>query len=218
MSRELDQWEVGLLEDRCRAVPLTDNEYVATDYVVALFDTVLDYQNQVETLRKADAHYRAEHWDEIRTLDDLEQIFERFPGDQDGNRELAIYLWGNRHWRRAQELRGLADYFRERDVTNLDSLKAWAESSKPSDFIGHIKGLGPAVYRWLVMRAGVETVKPDVHILRFVTSAIGRSVNEDEAVSGLEEVARRLNVPARKLDWSIWEFQRGAVTSVGGSE
>jgi len=209
MPRSLGERELTLLEDRCRAVPLTDSEYVSTDYVVALFDTVLDYQNHVETLRKADEHYRAEHWDEIRTLDDLEEVFERFPNDQDGNRELATYLWGNRHWRRAQELRGLAAYFRERDVTDLDSLKAWAEASKPPDFLGHIKGLGPAVYRWLVMRAGVETVKPDVHILRFVGSAIGRPVNEDEAVSGLEDVARRIGIPARKLDWSIWEFQKG---------
>jgi hypothetical protein len=205
----LSESELAMLEERCRAVPLTTSEYVATDYVMALFDTVLDYQNHVETIRKAGEHFTANHWDEIRTLDNLEDVLAGFPDDQDGNRELATYLWGNRHWRRARELRGLAAYFRERDVIDLASLRRWAAGSRPGDFLGYVKGLGPAVYRWLVMRAGVETIKPDTHILRFVGSAIGRPVSEDEAVSSLESVAGRLGLQARVLDWSIWESERG---------
>jgi hypothetical protein len=54
----------------------------------------------------------------------------------------------------------------------------------------------------------VETVKPDVHILRFVSDAIGRPVTELEAVESLEEVAKRLDLSPRVLDWSIWEYQR----------
>jgi hypothetical protein len=217
MARSLTEAELDLLEERCRSVPITQNEYIATDFVMALFDTVLDYQNHVATIRKAGEHFKAQRWDEIRTLDDLEGVMDRFPNDQDGNRELATYLWGNRHWRRAQELRDLAAYFRERDVTDLPSLQRWAEGSQPSDFLGHIKGLGPAVYRWLVMRAGVQTVKPDVHILRFVAGAIGRPVNEDEAVTGLETIAERIGVPARTLDWSIWEYQRGGEAPTQGA-
>ncbi len=205
----LNDTELAQLEERCRAIPITVNEYVATDFVMALFDTVLDYQNHVETIRKAGDHFRSNHWDEVRSLDDLEDVLARFPDDQDGNRDLATYLWGNRHWRRAHELRGLVVYFRQRDVADLDSLQRWAAGSRPEDFIGHIKGLGPAVYRWLVMRAGVETIKPDTHILRFVSAAIGRGVSEDEAVTSLEAVADRLGIPARVLDWSVWEAQRG---------
>ena len=84
-------------------------------------------------------------------------------------------------------------------------------SSTTDDFVGHIKGLGTAVYHGLVMRLGVETVKPDVHILRFVAGAIGRPVNELEAVEALEEVAKRLGLSPRTLDWSIWEYQRALV-------
>jgi hypothetical protein len=112
---------------------------------MALFDTVLDYQNHVETMRKAGEHFKTIRWDEVRTLDDLERVSERFPDDQDGNMELATYLWGNRHWRGAHELPGLVTYFPERDVTDLPSLQTWAGVSKPEGFIGHIKGLGPAV-------------------------------------------------------------------------
>ena len=96
-------------------------------------------------------------------------------------------------------------------VTDLGALQGWAVASTADDFVGHIKGLGTAVYHGLVMRLGVETVKPDVHILRFVSDAIGRPVNELEAVEALEQVAKRLGFSARTLDWSIWEYQRALV-------
>lgn len=207
----LDAKELSALESRCRAVPLTEYEYVATDFVVALLETVMDYQNPRTTVQRATKHFEDDRWDEIRTLDDLERVLARFPADREGNDELAQYLWGYHHWRRAQELRGLVAYFRERNVTDLAALKAWAVVSTSDDFVGHIKGLGTAVYHGLVMRLGVETVKPDVHILRFVSDAIGRPVNELEAVESLEEVAERLDLSPRVLDWSIWEYQRSLV-------
>jgi hypothetical protein len=55
----LSDEELERLEACCRTVPLTRSEYVASDFVTALFDTVLDYQNPVVTLRKAGDHFRA---------------------------------------------------------------------------------------------------------------------------------------------------------------
>jgi hypothetical protein len=187
---------------------LSSFEFVADDYVLALFDTVLDYQNQAAAIQKAEEHYREQHDREIRTLDDLEAVLDRFPEDREGNDELAQYLWGNHHWRRAQELRGLVRYFRERNVTTLRQLRTWATKSQQEDFVGHIKGLGPAVYRSLAMRMGVDTVKPDVHVLRFVSAAIGRTATQAEAVEGLTEAAARLGVPARDLDRSVLGYQK----------
>jgi hypothetical protein len=200
--------ELEALEHACQRIALSSFEFVADDYIVALFDTVLDYQNQAAAIQKAEDHYRAELYREIRTLDDLEAVLERFPEDRDGNDELAQYLWGNHHWRRAQELRGLVAYFRERNVTTLRRLRTWATKSQQEDFVGHIKGLGPAVYRSLAMRMGVDTVKPDVHVLRFVSGAIGRNATQAEAVDGLTEVATRLGIPARDLDWSVLQYQK----------
>jgi hypothetical protein len=211
----LDERELARLVSRCRAVPLTENQYVAADFVVALLETVMDYQNATTTVRRAGMHFEEHRRDEIRTLDDLERVLARFPADREGNDALARYLWGYHHWRRAQELRGLVAYFRERNVTDLGALRAWAVASSTEDFVGHIKGLGIAVYHGLVMRLGVETVKPDVHILRFVADAIGRPVNELETVEALEEVATRLNLSPRALDWSIWEYQRALPSGRG---
>lgn len=205
----LDERELATLVSRCRAVPLTHNEYVATGFVVALLETVMDYQNATTTVQRAGKHFEDNRSDEIQTLDDLERVLTRFPADKEGNDALARYLWGYHHWRRALELRGLVAYFRERSVTDLTALRAWAAASTSDDFVGHIKGLGIAVYHGLVMRLGVDTVKPDIHILRFVAGSIGRPVNELEAVEALEEVAERLDLSPRTLDWSIWEYQRG---------
>src|SRR3954454_24361678 len=160
----LSDAEVDELEHASSRIALSSCEFVADDYIVALFDTVLDYQNQAAAIEKAKAHYRSDHFDEISTLDDLEAVLERFPEDRDGNDELAQYLWGNHHWRRAQELRALVRYFPERNVTTLRRRRTWATKSQQEDFVGHIKGLGPAVYRSLAMRMGVDTVKPDVHV------------------------------------------------------
>jgi len=204
----LSDRELDALEHAASGIPLSSFEFVADDYVLALFDTVLDYQNQAAAIQKAEEHYREQHDREIRTLDDLEAVLDRFPEDREGNDELAQYLWGNHHWRRAQELRGLVRYFRERNVTTLRQLRTWATKSQQEDFVGHIKGLGPAVYRSLAMRMGVDTVKPDVHVLRFVSAAIGRTATQAEAVEGLTEAAARLGLPARDLDWSVLGYQK----------
>ena len=204
----LSDRELDALEHAASSIPLSSFEFVADDYVLALFDTVLDYQNQAAAIQKAEEHYREQHDREIRTLDDLEAVLGRFPEDREGNDELAQYLWGNHHWRRAQELRGLVRYFRERNVTTLRQLRTWATKSQQEDFVGHIKGLGSAVYRSLAMRMGVDTVKPDVHVLRFVSAAIGRTATQAEAVEGLTEAAARLGLPARDLDWSVLGYQK----------
>jgi len=59
----LTEAELARVESTCRPVPLTSSQYVATDFVMALFDTVLDYQNHVETIRKAGEHFKTARWD-----------------------------------------------------------------------------------------------------------------------------------------------------------
>ena len=89
-------------------------------------------------------------------------------------------------------------------------MEHWAQEAQfKSHFEGKVKGLGYAVFNWLVIRQGVETIKPDVHVLRFATKAIGRSVKETVAVEALIRAAKDLGMPVHKLDWAIWEAGRG---------
>lgn len=66
-----------------------------------------------------------------------------------------------------------------------------------------------AIYQWLVMRLGIETIKPDTHLIDFLKSIIHHSFTEKELVDVLEKVAKELGLKAYELDWEIWEYQRG---------
>jgi len=186
--------------------------YLEDDYVTNLLLTVLDFRLHERIVKKADAFFKENRQAEIRTAADLKRLLARYPDDKAGNTRLAQYLWGYKYWNRAHQLRDLLAYFECIGVTSQKALRQWAQFSNfDSDFKGRIRGLGFAVYQWLVMRQGVETIKPDVHVRRFVESIIHRTPTDDELdelVEALEKVARRLGLKAYELDWKIWEYQR----------
>ena len=184
--------------------------YLEEDFVMNLLETVLDYMLQTEVVVKALVHFREKRWSEVRSVDDLELALRRFPEDQVGNTALAQYLWGYNLWTRAQQLRDLVRYFQSIGVVDQERLREWAHrSSFKADFEGRVKGLGPAVYQWLVMRQGVDTVKPDVHVRRFAEAAVGRPLNDQAVIELTTMAAGRIGIKAFELDWRIWEASRG---------
>ena len=187
---------------------------IEEDFVMNLLETVLDYQMHTTTVVRALEFFRANRWIDVRTLDDLDATLSSFADDRPGNEALAGYLWGNRHWRRAHELRGLARYFRSIGVVDQPTLKEWAHRSEfRRDFEGRVKGLGRAVYQALLMRQGVDTVKPDVHVRRFAEAAVGRRLSDADVVEVVTRAARELEIEACELDWRIWEASRGATAA-----
>jgi hypothetical protein len=202
--------DVEKLAAAARVLPPNTSVYLEEDFVMNLLETVLDYMLQTEVVVRALERFRDNRWNEVRTLDDLEQRMARFPEDQAGNTALAQYLWGYNFWTRAQQLRELARYFRSIGADNQERLKQWALTSTfKKDFEGRVKGLGAAVYQWLVMRQGVDTVKPDVHVRRFAEAAVGRKLNDQDVIELMTRAATRIGVRAFELDWRIWEASRG---------
>jgi hypothetical protein len=200
--------ELDSVVERCNAVQRTTNQYVATDFVCALLDTVLDFQMHTTAVKRASTHFIDNRWDGVRSLADLQNCLATWPDDKEGNTEAAQYLWGNNHWTRAHMLRGLADYFESQGIDSLEHLQAWAARSDfKRDFEGKVKGLGPAVYHWLIMRSGVETAKPDVHTRHFIEATLGRRASDDDIVQAISRAAERLGWSTRELDWSIWEYE-----------
>jgi hypothetical protein len=105
---------------------------------------------------------------------------------------------------------GLVRYFRSIGVVDQEKLKQWARTSTfKTDFQGRVKGLGPAVYQWLVMRQGVDTLKPDVHVRRFAEAAVGRKLNDHDVIELTIRAAGSIGIKAFELDWRIWEASRG---------
>jgi hypothetical protein len=206
----VDDLDVKRLAAAGKALAPAASPFIEEDYVMNLLETVLDYMLQTTVVIKALEYFRANRWDEVRTLDELDAVLSRYPDDQGGNTALAVYLWGYKLWTRAQQLRGLASYLRSIGVLDQETLRAWARQSEfRRDFEGRVKGLGPAVYQWLVMRQGVDTVKPDVHVRRFTEAAVGRPLSDADLIEVVTRAARELGIKAYELDWRIWEASRG---------
>jgi hypothetical protein len=202
----IEEGDVIRVADAARALPPVAGAYIEEDFVLNLLETVLDYQMQTPVVVKALAYFRESRSREVRTLDELDAVLARFADDQEGNTALALHLWNYSFWTRAQQLRGLASYFRSIGVVDAESLKAWALASEfRRDFEGRVKGLGPAVYQWLVMRQGVDTVKPDVHVRRFAETAVGRPLGDADVIEVVTGAARALGLTAFELDGRIWE-------------
>lgn len=123
-------------------------------------------------------------------------------------------LWGYLYADRIQWLRGLVRWARQERLTDEPSLRTAHTSNFGEDFEGRIRGLGIAAYCWLVMRLGVDTVKPDVWLHAFVRRVIGRDLPDPDVVTVVTEAAHRVGRQARELDGAIWEFERGRPGSI----
>jgi hypothetical protein len=104
-------------------------------------------------------------------------------------------------------LRRLVKFFESIDVTSQFALERWARSAQfERDFQGKVSGLSYAAFKWLVIRQGVETIKPDAHVQNFVKGAIGRRLSDAGAVSVLESVSEDLGIQCVATRFSDLEF------------
>lgn len=125
--------------------------------------------------------------------------------------EFSIYELDYRDEKRANTLVGVIQYLisiqeKYEGATELARLENWARSVKPSDYLSvGVPGFGISGFQYLRMRFGADTVKPDVHIINFVSEVVGRRIDGVLAITVLEEAARKANLPVRQLDGTIWE-------------
>lgn len=98
-----------------------------------------------------------------------------------------------------------------------ERLQSWAREVRPSDYtLIDVKGLGLAGFQYLRMLFGVQTTKPDRHILAFVSETVGRAVDPPSPVTLLEEAAKRAGILLREADGALWaERARPATVSAG---
>jgi hypothetical protein len=207
--RRIQRDDVARVAFAASNLPAAANVYIETDFLLNLFETVLDYQMNTKAVVRALEHFNDHRRDEIRSLEELKSAMALYADDQQGNTALAQHLWGYNLWTRAHQLRDLVEFLENQGVTDQQKLVAWAEQSDfDRDFKGMVKGLGIAVYHWLVMRQGVESVKPDVHVRRFAEGAVGRRLTDREVVEVVSKAANQLGLKAYELDWRIWEYSR----------
>lgn len=126
--------------------------------------------------------------------------------------------------RRASVLLGVTEYLlraldafpkRTGELSGAESemarLGAWARSVTPGDaWATGVRGFGLAGFQYLRMLFGVQTAKPDIHIRRFVSDAVGHEVSDAESLALLEAAALKENLLLADLDYSIWLERSGA--------
>ncbi|HML22333.1 MAG TPA: hypothetical protein PKD09_11840 [Aggregatilinea sp.] len=201
--------EFQRLVTECRRLPPAQGNYLVHDYVENLLLTVLDFQMTGTTVGRAMDYYWRHARIKISDFAALKKLLASCPDTKEGNLQIAQYLWGYNYWNRVELLRRLVTYFEIRGVTTQEQLQEWATKVDfEKDFEGKVKGAGFAIFKWLVMRQGVETIKPDMWIHRFIYDVLGYSVSDAIAVESLEKAARETGIKVYELDWRIWEYQR----------
>ena len=186
------------------------DEYGYDDPVLICLDAVLAIQRRYKQFvvpRIARFQQECPH---IRSLSDLKQLIERY-----GHRRFGEQVWNYRYLPRIQTLELLVNWFlayqqKHGFADDLEAMRYWAQQPyrEPLSAYG-VRGIGIATTQYLRMLAGADTVKPDVRIHQAIEDALGRSVEDAEAISIIEAAARRLGVGAVTLDHAIWKFYSG---------
>lgn len=156
--------------------------------------------------------FREQYGDDLR----LEQVLSRINGL--GVAEFGMRVLKYRHADRIRVLRDLCDR-----LNGISSeAAAFDEFTCIHDWLAkqgvggldalHVRGIGLATYQYLRMLMGIDTIKPDIHISRFICEAVGRRVPQRRQIDLLEAVSRRLGFSAIALDHAIW--RRSAIKSV----
>lgn len=202
--------EMQALRQACDDLP-DGPDYRCGDYDENLMLTVLDFFQKVEPVNRAIGHFRAKHGFERGS--ELGDFIAKFSDTEAGNRALAQALWGYNYWTRASFLRTLMSEFQNRGIKDQATLVAWLKASDfDQDISGKFKAaghsIGIAIYNWLLLRCGFPTVKPDRHVLNFVSRAIGRRVSASEALYALRSIASESKRESYRLDSAIWHSER----------
>jgi hypothetical protein len=213
----LTETELRLVSQEAAKVPLVQETRVDDDLGTCLVRTVVDFQMHTTAVERALAHFEQARAGKTPLLSGFERLLAAYPDTAKGNEKLAEVLFGYKMWTRAGLLRALVRFLRDEGVHDLAGLRSWAERSEfQRDFQGKVRyladgrtyGLGLAVYSWLVMRLGVEAIKPEARLKRFVETAIGHRASDTDVATSIVAAATGLGVSPRQLHWSICHEMR----------
>ena len=99
--------------------------------------------------------------------------------------------------------------------TDLDRLQNWAQSADPMNYskdpFGQINGVGLRTFQFLRMVAGVDTVKPDIQVKRFIgelSDATGysklESSTDHSVLKSCEWISAKTDYRMIELDQIAW--------------
>lgn len=192
-------------------LPFIRQQRQPTSYLSDVLETVLNFQMQEPVVVKALLYFEhnIQHQHDIHTHEQLQGALNIYPDTEDGNKAAAQFFWGNKHWTRIELLRRFLPFLASIGVTDQASLHAWAKQADfDRDFKGRVKGMGIAVFHWLLLRCGVSTIKPDVWVINFGQRVLGKRIPEDRLVTAFNDIAPLIGESLETLDVTIWYHEK----------
>jgi hypothetical protein len=196
-----------------------------THYLLDVMETTLNLHIQEPVVVNALNYFQKRHNQSvsatqqvqtqcIHTHAELQMALDRFADTKEGNKEASQYLWGNYHWTRVALLRRFMEFLTSINVADQPSLHAWAKAADfERDFQGKVKGLGIAVFHWLLLRCGVSTIKPDIWVINFAKRILGKRISEKLLVKAFAEIAPLVGESLETIDLTIWHFEKMAMAT-----
>ena len=89
-------------------------------------------------------------------------------------------------------------------ISEEKSLKQWLVQAQPQTHRLNIRGFGPAGFQYLCILFGIDTTKPDIYVIRFVSEILNRNVSDLEAHALLEAASESVGLSVRAVDRYIW--------------
>lgn len=187
-----------------------------TDYLEDVMHTVLNFHIQepvvINALNFFQLQVQKQH--SINDHHQLKALLAKFPNDKDGNEAAALFLWSNRHWTRIELLRRLLNFFESIGVTDQPSLHAWIKTATfEADFKGKVKGLGIAVWEWLRIRCGIDSIKPDIWVINFAKRVVGKRISEKVLVDTFGRISPLVGESLSTIDVTIWYYEKLAMAT-----
>jgi len=137
----------------------------------------------------------------IKTLLDLSDLFKK-------ETDFSL-VWQYNHQERAAVLYRLVHKLLS-FVKNIDNelieLRYWAQDASYTDFKNFcVFGIGIATFQYIRILLGADTVKPDVHIKRFVVDLCNvQHISDQIIVEPFDELGKENDISVRLLDKHIW--------------
>jgi hypothetical protein len=210
MLREMDSTVASLVDALQRHFPVPPTGQGSEGWPLPplnILDCVLSLNRQYDSFCLPRVQHFAKRRPEIDELAGLVRLIHSYPTPL----EFSVSELNYRDEKRSLTLLGVTTHFIAVQKSSMDRpeasrLQHWAETAKPSDYeTVRVRGFGLSGFQYLRMLFGAQAVKPDIHIRRFVSAAVGRGVDDVTALALLEVAGRHLDWKLTALDYAIWD-------------
>lgn len=182
---------------------LSPAEYSYENPALILIDAVLSINRQYRPFVVPRLEYFKKNFPFVNSLNELKTLIEKY-GKTNFHK-----VWNYKHEKRVEILSDLVSFFiniKQKNEKDIDAMKRWARTVDLSKYkLLPVSGIGFATSQYIRKMLEIDTVKPDVHILKSIKLWGEVSLNEREAVEFIEEVSKKLGLSSTTLDNTIWK-------------